>query len=456
MADSTASVPSTSTIRKKSQLYIRYKDYTAVAIDTSYGRGPQQLLPLLTVAHLIAAAKTAVAPLLDHLSLAQLTLHSVCDGVESDALEPDVLLSAVPTGFTAKTALVIKTVAGKRSSQSSAASSPASVQKRSRPLREISEVGDPELVERAVEANNRTVIFEKSVIARDNHCVVTKDYSAVQAAHILAHAWLGDYANRKGSLPQDIRTIISDLDNGINNVRNGVLLRNDLAVDFDKGHFSFKFENGHYHFSDLQPGGPSFPETSVGEDNACSDDDVDDECSGGLLLHLFEPSKAKWLRLRAEPNVRNAKRAAADIAAAHGNKKPRTNDVIDKAAFVFDMAGSDNEVADFGDDNGLNDFRLGHGLSSLRRGMYLYADCVEKHLADLRAELVFANARGTSTEHLHHELTEFSTYLAHPKPSLHGVKFLEMYGTMPLERRTAQSQNGGFGTFTACQPHQKN
>ncbi|KAJ3061884.1 hypothetical protein HDU98_002225, partial [Podochytrium sp. JEL0797] len=76
--------------------------------------------------------------------------------------------------------------------------------------------------------------------------------------------------------------------------------------------------------SNLQPGGPSFPEPSVGEDDVCSDDDDEDECSEGLLLHLFEPGKAKWLSLRAEPNVSVTKRAA-DATAAHGNKKLRTN-----------------------------------------------------------------------------------------------------------------------------------
>jgi hypothetical protein len=37
------------------EFYIKYLDNHAVAIDTSYGRGPDGRLALLTVAHLIGA-----------------------------------------------------------------------------------------------------------------------------------------------------------------------------------------------------------------------------------------------------------------------------------------------------------------------------------------------------------------------------------------------------------------
>ncbi|KAJ3087133.1 hypothetical protein HK100_008469, partial [Physocladia obscura] len=40
------------------ELYIKYNSNTPVLIDTSYGRGPQQSLPLYTVAHLIGAFQT--------------------------------------------------------------------------------------------------------------------------------------------------------------------------------------------------------------------------------------------------------------------------------------------------------------------------------------------------------------------------------------------------------------
>ena len=37
------------------EFYVKYLDNHAVAIDTSYGRGPDGRLALLTVAHLIGA-----------------------------------------------------------------------------------------------------------------------------------------------------------------------------------------------------------------------------------------------------------------------------------------------------------------------------------------------------------------------------------------------------------------
>jgi hypothetical protein len=65
------------------EFYDKYQNNQLVPIDTSYGRGTQGTLPLLTVAHLVAAYKTAVAPRFDHSSLAQLTLHSISNGLEA-------------------------------------------------------------------------------------------------------------------------------------------------------------------------------------------------------------------------------------------------------------------------------------------------------------------------------------------------------------------------------------
>ncbi len=52
---------------EKQEFYIKYLDNHAVAIDTSYGRGPDGRLALLTVAHMIGTVKQA-------LNLAQSTL----------------------------------------------------------------------------------------------------------------------------------------------------------------------------------------------------------------------------------------------------------------------------------------------------------------------------------------------------------------------------------------------
>ena len=85
--------------------YLTYLDNQAVPIETHYNGEQDRKRPLSTVAHLIAAYKTAVAPLLDRTSLGQLTLHF---DTHSIALEPDQSLSAISCGRTAKTALIIK------------------------------------------------------------------------------------------------------------------------------------------------------------------------------------------------------------------------------------------------------------------------------------------------------------------------------------------------------------
>ena len=65
------------------EIFIKYKENQPVPIEISYGRGPQGTIPLLTVAHLIAAYKTAVAPRFDSTPTDELTLHySPGNGVE--------------------------------------------------------------------------------------------------------------------------------------------------------------------------------------------------------------------------------------------------------------------------------------------------------------------------------------------------------------------------------------
>ncbi|KAL5037071.1 hypothetical protein RTP6_004554 [Batrachochytrium dendrobatidis] len=64
------------------EFYIRYLDNQPVKIDIHVNNERTALrpFPLLTVSHLIAAYKIATIPLLDNLSLAQLTLHNALDG----------------------------------------------------------------------------------------------------------------------------------------------------------------------------------------------------------------------------------------------------------------------------------------------------------------------------------------------------------------------------------------
>ncbi|ORY37295.1 hypothetical protein BCR33DRAFT_854861 [Rhizoclosmatium globosum] len=121
---------------------------------------------------------------------------------------------------------------GKKAKSASGSSSPtgspsSASKKRTRISAILDDVDDSVLVEAAIEENNRRIQFGKQIIARDNHCVITKACVSTQATHILDHSFLS---------------------NGINSVRNGILLRSDLATAFDNGLFSFHFRDGHYYF----------------------------------------------------------------------------------------------------------------------------------------------------------------------------------------------------------------
>ncbi|KAI9329147.1 hypothetical protein BDR26DRAFT_873002 [Obelidium mucronatum] len=92
------------------ELYIRYQSNAAVPIESHWIGETRRQRPLRTVGHLIAVFVDL--PKREVLGLpgnhGPVTLHSVIDGVESAAMESDVILSTINTGRTARTALLIK------------------------------------------------------------------------------------------------------------------------------------------------------------------------------------------------------------------------------------------------------------------------------------------------------------------------------------------------------------
>ncbi|KAJ3405810.1 hypothetical protein HDV05_006344, partial [Chytridiales sp. JEL 0842] len=88
--------------------YIRYNDLQPVKIKTHISGDS-----LEDVADLIGAFKSAVVPLLNDASIANLTLHTVIDGIESPALEVDLPLRDLPHGTTPRSALIIKSTPSK-------------------------------------------------------------------------------------------------------------------------------------------------------------------------------------------------------------------------------------------------------------------------------------------------------------------------------------------------------
>ena len=99
---------------------------------------------------------------------------------------------------------------------------------------------------RDTEGNTRCQNFIISVHQRDNHCVISKSSTGLEASHILAHSWWNKTTNRRAILPDTVVTTVQMLPDEIDDVRNGLLLRGDLAKAFDRGHISQQREDGHY------------------------------------------------------------------------------------------------------------------------------------------------------------------------------------------------------------------
>ena len=88
--------------------------------------------------------------------------------------------------------------------------------------------------------------FITAVYQRDNHCVISKSSTNLEASHILAHSWWNNTTGRRAVLPASVATTVHTLRDKIDDVRNGLLLRGDLAKAFGHGDFSLQLEGGHY------------------------------------------------------------------------------------------------------------------------------------------------------------------------------------------------------------------
>ncbi|KAJ3374620.1 hypothetical protein HDU84_000763, partial [Entophlyctis sp. JEL0112] len=96
------------------------------------------------------------------------------------------------------------------------------------------------------ETYGRSSKFREKILTRDNHCVVTRMYCSLEAVHIVSRSWY-DVPGRRDKLPSEIREIISLHSDGIDTVRNGILLNLDLASAFNEGKFGFVFQGGHFY-----------------------------------------------------------------------------------------------------------------------------------------------------------------------------------------------------------------
>jgi hypothetical protein len=91
--------------------YIRYQQNQPLNIETHIDAARKtRENPLVLVGHLIEAYKYAVAPRFDNTPGDEITLHQVVDGVESVALLPDIPLTEIHGGQSARDPLIIKTL----------------------------------------------------------------------------------------------------------------------------------------------------------------------------------------------------------------------------------------------------------------------------------------------------------------------------------------------------------
>ena len=121
------------------------------------------------------------------------------------------------------------------------------------------------LVVESAKAFGRDATFEKRIVQRDQHCIITRQYRSLKASHIVAHAWWMDHPDRKERLPEDIKKIIRSLDGGIDHITNGILLDGSISDAFDRGDFSFQFVDGHYYVVSITPDYDSIDGVQVDE-----------------------------------------------------------------------------------------------------------------------------------------------------------------------------------------------
>lgn len=104
-----------------------------------------------------------------------------------------------------------------------------------------------QLLNIVLESNDRDSLFKQRIYQRDSHCLITKEYTDLEASHIVAHGWWRDNPNRRALLPVDIRNLILGLEGNIDDKANGILLRTDLSKAFDRGDISLCYRDGHFY-----------------------------------------------------------------------------------------------------------------------------------------------------------------------------------------------------------------
>ncbi len=94
---------------ENNKFYVKYQNNQPIKVETHIDiKRARREFPLIDVGDLVAAYKTAVAPLLDHSSLAQLTLHSISNGVETNYNSWDPLTVLGQNGRLGTNPLIVK------------------------------------------------------------------------------------------------------------------------------------------------------------------------------------------------------------------------------------------------------------------------------------------------------------------------------------------------------------
>ena len=89
------------------KIWIKYKENQPILIDSQYAKRPDGG-PIQTVIDLISVFFPTATPE----TLGQYTLHSVDQGVASEALKPDLLIKDLTNGLTFENSLLIKSNRG--------------------------------------------------------------------------------------------------------------------------------------------------------------------------------------------------------------------------------------------------------------------------------------------------------------------------------------------------------
>ena len=107
--------------------------------------------------------------------------------------------------------------------------------------RSIRDEDIPDITRRAILVGRRQSSFRQLLMTRDSgRCVISGDTEDLEAAHIVACAYMQQYENRILRVkPQSLVALLSEDPHYVNTAKNGAMMTKGHAASFDEGELAF-------------------------------------------------------------------------------------------------------------------------------------------------------------------------------------------------------------------------